>query len=212
MKSFFPALLLLLAMPLLLAATPADKCLNQIKNAIETGDSAAFEQLVDMDGILSNILDVFLVEAARPENATRIPPMLALMFSQAANQPAIRNLLLQEARSFVSNGISSGAFAGRQPKTGAQQGWLAPLFANASIGRKEIGGEGQSVGDGKNGWYLPFSVHDYGNGNDYPVLGHFTPSENGARLTGIGNLEQLFAQIQQEAAGLDGNAQAVPAP
>lgn len=199
MKIFCLVLWLLMCLPLFAAAGQPDQCLNSISAAIDAGDSATFERLVDVDAILSQALDVFLSEASRQENARQLPPMLTLMLSQAASQPDLRNLLLREARSFIIDGVASGAFAGKKLPGATQQGLLAPLFAHASIGRKEVRGVGKPVDDGENGWRLPFSVHDYGNGNDYAVIGHFTAVYNGARLTGIENLEQLFSQILREA-------------
>lgn len=179
----------------------ANKCLAAISSAIDAGDTAAFNRLADMDAILNQSLDVFLVHAAKPENSSAIPPMLALMFTQAANQPTVRALLLQEARAFLLNGIATGAFAGKTLSAAQQQSLLAPLFARASIGRKEIRSLGKAVEDGENGFFLPFNIHDFGNGNDYAIVGHFTPGGDGLRLTGIENLEQIFAQIQKEALG-----------
>lgn len=199
------AIFLLCICPHPIYSTPAfsldapNQCLADISNAIENGDANAFGRLADVDAILNQGLDVFLEQAAKPENARYIPPMLALMLSQAASQPAVRALLLQEARSFLLNGISTGAFAGKKLSPAQQQGLLAPLFAHASIARKEIRHLGKAVADDENGWFLPFSIHDFGNGNDYAILGRFTPYNGGLRLTGIENLDQIFAQIQQEA-------------
>ena len=59
-------------------------------------------------------VDLFMKEAAKPENSSLLPPMLALMFSGAAmaedNGLGVRKLLVSEARAFVHNGIASGAF------------------------------------------------------------------------------------------------------
>ena len=86
-------------------------------------------------------------------------PMVALLFTQAASKEGnVRSLLLNETRAFVLNGISSGAFAGRKPSGNTAQGLLAPLFADASTGRKEIKNVGQARRDG-DGWLVPFVVH-----------------------------------------------------
>lgn len=201
---FLPLLLLLFLLPLIPGQTyaaPPDDCLKQIGEAMDNGDAAAFEQLIDIDGILNSSLDLFLAEAQKSENASRLAPMLAILFSQAAGQggQAIRNLLMQEAKAFVLNGVSSGAFAGRKPDSSQAQGMLAPLFANASLGRKEIRGMGEPVSD-DDGWYMPFTVHDYGNDQDYAIVGRFEPVAGGVKLVGIENLDQIFNQIRREAA------------
>ncbi len=203
MRKFFLFFLIFLFFPLSSLAGQPEQCLKDIGRAINAGDAAAFEKLVDVNGILEQALDVFLAEAAKPENAKEMPPMLAVMLAQAAGQPDIRRLLLGEARSFLMNGIASGAFAGKKLDNRAQQCLLAPLFAQASIGRKEIHGIGNPVKDDDNGWFLPFNVHDYGNGNDYAVIGHLTPVDGKLKLTAIENLEQLLAQIRKEASEED---------
>lgn len=174
-----------------------DDCLRQINTAIENGDAAAFEQLVDIDAILAASLDMFLKEARKPANTSKLAPMLAIMLSSQGGE-TVRNLLTQEARAFVLNGISSGAFAGKKLGNGQGHGILAPLFANASLGKKEIRGMGEPVKD-DTGWYMPFSVHDYGNDNDYAIVGRFEPGEGSTRLVSIENLDQIFNQIQREA-------------
>lgn len=181
-------------------ANPPEDCLNEISIAMENGDSAAFMQLVDMDAILDSALDTFLAEIQKPENLPRLGPLLALLLSQASGQggQAVRNLLKNETKSFVINGISTGSFAGKQLSSGQLNGYLAPLFANASTGRKEIRNVGASVADG-DGWLTPFSIHDYGNGNDYPVIGKFVTRDGKTKLIEIENLDQLFNQIRREA-------------
>lgn len=177
----------------------AVNCLKDINAAIDNGDSAAFARLVDVDAILDNALEVFLQEAAKPENASQLPPMLTLMLSQAAGQDAVRKLLLGEFRAFALSGIASGAFAGKKLDNAQQRGLLAPLFANASIGRKEIRNIGEPMEDGEGGWLVPFAVHDFGNDNDYGVIGRIGQGQGGWRLSGVENLDQIFAQIANEA-------------
>lgn len=181
------------------------RCLDSIGRAIDAADSAAFARLVDVDGLVEQALSLFLQELARPENAAQLPPMLALLLSGAGSEGAagegVRALLRNEARAFVLNGVSSGAFAGRQPRGGGQ-GLLAPLFADASLGRKELRADGparRQNGD----WLLPFVLHDHGNGQDYPVLGRFSATASGLRLTGIDNLPELMERIRREAQALE---------
>lgn len=175
------------------------RCLDSIGRAIDAADSAAFARLVDVDGLVEQALSLFLQELARPENAAQLPPMLALLLSGAGE--GVRALLRNEARAFVLNGVSSGVFAGRQPRGGGQ-GLLAPLFADASLGRKELRADGparRQNGD----WLLPFVLHDHGNGQDYPVLGRFSATASGLRLTGIDNLPELMERIRREAQALE---------
>lgn len=183
------------------AANTPEECLAEISEAMEAGDSARFEELIDLNPILESSLDTFLREAAKPENASSLPPMLAMLFTQNAGQAgqAVKGMLIAAARAFVLGGVSSGAFAGRQLDQSQSQNLLTPLFAQASVGRKEIRNIGQAVPDNGD-WLLPFTVHDYGNDQDYPVIGRFRQSGDNIRLAAIENLDQIFSQIQKEAA------------
>lgn len=209
MKSAFSPLLLALLLALLPAygafagdaGAPA-RCLAEVGQAIDKADVAAFERQVDVDAILEQALDLVLQIMSRPETADRMPPLLALVFSQAAGNGGapVRNLLKGEARAFILNGVASGAFAGRKPSGNAAGGLLAPLFADASLGRKEIREVGAATPDGE-GWIMPFVVHDAGNGQDYAVTGRFSPTETGCRLTSVENLGELVERIRQEGLG-----------
>ena len=176
------------------------RCLAEAGRAIDGADAAAFERQVDVDGILEQALALIARDMQRPGSADRYPPLLALVFSQAGARAgggdAVRSLLKSEARAFILNGVDSGAFAGRAPQGGGS-GLLAPLFADASLGRKEIRRIGAATPDGE-GWLLPFVVHDAGNGQDYAVLGRFSPTGDGCRLTAVENLEELFERIRRE--------------
>lgn len=182
---------------LAIAGSPRD-CLLGIATAVEKGDSEAFAQDVDLDAILNQVMTVFLQEVQKTENLPYLPPMLTLMFSQAAGQDTIKQLLLQEGKAFVLNGVASGAFAGKKLAPSQQHGLFAPLFAYASTGRKEI----RDIGDPmktENGLLLPFTIHDYGNDHDYAIIGRVVKDGDKFRLVGIENLDQLFNQIRKEA-------------
>lgn len=180
-------------------AAPPARSLAEAQAAIDNADVAAFERQVDVDAILEQALTLVMEMMARPETADRMPPLLALVFSQAAGGggAAVRTLLKGEARAFVLNGVASGAFAGRKPTGSAAGGLLAPLFADASLGRKEIRQVGPATPDGE-GWIVPFVVHDAGNDQDYAVVGRFSPTETGSRLTSVENLPELVERIRQE--------------
>lgn len=183
------------------AAEPA-ATLDAINRAIDQGDTQSFQKFVDVDGILNDSLNTFLRELKKPEITDRLPPLLTLMFSQAAAQSesgeTLRVLLRDEARAFVLNGVDSGAFAGRKPINANAQGLLAPLFNGASLGRKAITGGGKVVKSG-NSWFMPFTVHDYGNERNYTIKGRFSKNSDGSmRLVGIENIPALLARISAE--------------
>lgn len=189
------------------AADSPQACLESVAQAITDADMTAFEKHVDVDGILQVVVDKLFVEASRPENAAKLPPMLSIMFSGAALADGggrVRKMLRGEAKAFVRNGIASGAFAGRAPgQDYRSEGLIAPLFADASLGRKEIHDIGKARARKDGGWTLPFRVFDAGNGNDYPVVGHFARRDDRVMLVGIDNLNELFTRIAAEAAALE---------
>ena len=177
-------------------------CPQAIGKAIDAADSESFTRLVDLDSIVDEGVTLFLAEMRKPEVARDLPPMLAMMFSRAATEDdmgkSIRTMLVGETRAFILNGVSSGAFAGRNPTGAAQQGMLAPLFADASRGRKEIRSIGQARAIGDALWHVPFVVHDGGNGLDYPIVGLVGLADGKLRLVAIDNLAELFAKIAAE--------------
>lgn len=183
------------------AQTEALECLRNIQAAVDEGDFARFEELVDVDNILNQCLDVFLEEINKKENMTRLPPLITLMLSRMGASDAARQLLLQEIRAFLRYGMESGAFAGKKLAPAAPQGILGPLFADASLGKKEITfiGKPEAV---KDGYSIPFLLHDHGNDNDYGIIGLFQKQDNIWRLTALQNLPELFRQIFEEAAAI----------
>ena len=185
------------------AANDPRQCILEAGGAVDKSDVAAFERQVDVDAILEQALNLFVRRAQDPEAAKDLPPMVALLFTQAASKEGnVRSLLLNETRAFVLNGISSGAFAGRKPSGNTAQGLLAPLFADASTGRKEIKNVGQARRDG-DGWLVPFVVHDGGNGESYDVTGRVTSANGEMRLTSVANMESLLRKVAAESRAVE---------
>lgn len=190
------------ALSLYAADNDAPAVIRSIGDAIDAADAEEFERLVDMEAILNSALDTFIQEASRPENASNLPPMLALLLPQLKapkGQSPVRDLLLGEARNFVLLGISSGAFAGRKADFSNAPGMLAPLFASASMGRKEITEIG-SPHPITNGWIVPFVLYDHDNGNEYPLKGRLEYEGEDLKLKGLENMRQLIYQIGEESA------------
>lgn len=193
-----------LVMALVFSAAPARASeprvvLEQIGDALDSADSEKFAELVDINALVEDALNRGIDFLHSPEIANRASPFLTLTLGQLRGTGGkyLRPMLVGEARAFVLNGVSSGAFAGKKTGAPAQSGVLAPLFANASMGKKEIRGVGDGRPDGDD-YLLPFSIHDYGNDNDYAIVGRFVPTADGYRLARVENLEELFRQILAE--------------
>lgn len=192
---------IMLALSGSLIAMDPQEHITEIGRAIDSGDVEIFTELVDIDAVLNNALDVFVKEASRPENAKHLPPMLALILPrlQVEGASPVKALLLGEAKNFVLSGIASGAFAGRKPDLSKNSGLLAPLFAQASMGRKEI----RNIGKPSKidtGWLIPFVIYDYDNENEYPVKAFLEYRGTDLKLTGVENMRQLIYQIGEESA------------
>jgi hypothetical protein len=185
------------------AGTDPRQCILDAGKAVDNANVDAFERLVDVDAILEQALELFVRRAQNPETAKDLPPMVAILFTQAASKEGnVRSLLLNETRAFVVNGVSSGAFAGRKPSGKAAQGLLAPLFADASTGRKEICNVGQARRDSQ-GWLVPFVVRDGGNGESYDVTGRVTSVNGDMRLTSVANMDDLLRRVAAESRAVE---------
>ena len=183
------------------AETPHE-ALIRAAEAMDSGDGSTFQSLVDLDSVIGKTLDAFIEETAKPDNKKILPQAVIFIFSQAADPgfkgQTMRRLMTSEAKAFVLNGVTSGAFAGKKLKSGSEAGILAPLLTNVSMGRKEIRGVGDGRPDGED-FILPFYLHDYGNDQDYAVVGRFHPDGDSWKLTAIENLPQIFEQLRREA-------------
>ena len=85
-----------------IAAADPRQCIMEAGSAVEKSDVVAFEKQVDVDAILEQALNLFVRRAQDPEAAKDLPPMVALLFTQAASKEGnVRALLLNETRSFV---------------------------------------------------------------------------------------------------------------
>lgn len=199
-KLILPAILLgyLMFSTSALCVTDVEHTLAEIQAAIDAGNAAQFEELVDVNGILANGFDRFLQKISAPENSTQIPPMLSLMVSGLASNPSMRQLLLAQTRAFILNGITTGAFSGNTRGSAPNSGNIGQLFSDISTGRKELTpmGNAEKV---EGGWLLPFMLHDYGNGRDYGIIGYFEKSQNQYRLMDVRNMNELFDILLQEA-------------
>lgn len=178
------------------------RCLSEITYALENADPVSFERLVDLDVIIEQAVDHFLREASKPEIAAQLPPMLTLFFSQAVSEGKggpLQSLMIMTARSFILDGVSSGAFGGRATNSNST---ITPLFANASQGRKEICDIGEyrlyTLGDNSKNWLVPFKIHDIDNGRTYPIIGRIEQKDKTFRLIGVENLAELFLLLQRE--------------
>lgn len=184
-------------------ASTAAQALNVVQHAIDSGDVPLFERHVDVDALVAAAVDYFVSDAQTPEGKARLSPVVAMIISSVGSsedaQKTLRALIGREARNFVVYGVQSGNFAGTQrDNVPPPDGLLAPLFADASMGRKEIQGVSAPRVAGKD-TLIAFRVYDYGNGRSYPVTGRMRLVGKQWRLVGVENLPALAEQVRREA-------------
>ncbi len=176
------------------------ECVVRAGNAIDNADAELFTQNVYLDAMIAQGLEDFFAEVKKPEVARDLPPILALFLSRVQDpeqKKNIQKLLATEVRAYILDGVASGAFAG-QRKQAAARGILAPLFANASTGRKELIqiGEGRSETEG---WIVPCTLLDYGNGMEYPIDALVQDVDGRFKITAVRNLPEIFVRLREEA-------------
>lgn len=203
-RNFFQILLIFYCITfnsLVYAADKPENTLWEIQNAIDEANGSEFQNQVDLQPILQNLLNSFLKYCKKPDSALAGNVLIKLFTEQLEASPAIKDLCLKEAETFVLNGINSGAFAGRPVNPANLSGLLSPIFANTSMGKKQIisVGEAKKANGEGNIYLIPFVLHDYGNENDYPIIGEFEQTgKNIWRMINIVNIDDLVAQIASE--------------
>ncbi len=195
----FSLSLALQAAPAQAGSTPV-QTLHDIQQALDTGDQAFFDASINMESLIGQCVDIFIEDAGKADQKT-LPPVLALMLSTVTqNETArktLRNTLVGEAAAFVRYGVRSGAFGGKEIQTEQPGGLLSTLFADASMGRKEIVNIGKPVEE-SGAVYVPFTLKDHGNGKSYPVEAWLREENGSWRVIGLRNVRTLVRIIRGE--------------
>ena len=192
-----------------LAATPA-QALAEVQRAVDGNDEVLLEKFVDLRAIIARGVDVFVAEYAAHPPAGEGDPLLDMLSgglgdeSGSAVSPAVKLLLVEEARRFVVRGVASGQFSGRPPSAGRElpePGILSALFADVSTGRKELRGvRVQRVGDDRS--TAAATVFDHGTGRGYPVILALSRQAGGFwKVTDVQNLEDIVRLVRRETGG-----------
>jgi len=121
---------LFVAEPLGFAASVAQKpeaSIAMLQQAINTRDLDLAEQYLDIDGVITKIIDILLTEedVAKSLNNGVLTIGLALAISADANTAAaFKEFLQSEAHEYVRHGVVSGAFSGTLSKDASTYGGL----------------------------------------------------------------------------------------
>lgn len=168
--------------------TDPRSCLETMELAVETRNADLFDRQADIEGLAKQVFAEIEQMAGDEQLARWLPPLVTLLASQGALTSSLTSgFLAGEVRSFVLYGVGSGAFAGQKVPGYTSESMLSPLFDMVSMGRKELRDMG-----------VPFSVRDHDNGNTYRVVGLFTATGGGYRLTSLENVRDLIIQIGLE--------------
>ncbi len=185
------------------AGTDPISTIKDVQKAIDTADDVLFEASVDMDSLIGQCVDIFVEDAVKGNASYALPGFLTMALAAAGQSEQAQQMLTATLRSevgaFVRYGVRSGTFAGKKVETTSPSGFLAPLFADTSTGRKEIHSIGQPIAE-SGAFYVPFMLKDYGNGNDYPVEVWLRQQEGSWRVIGLRNVRTLVRIITEEKA------------
>ena len=195
-------LLSALAVPAQAGELAPEQVVRNLQKAMDTADVALLDQCADVEQVLGQAVDIFLKDLQATDKQGSLPPVLAMMLSQLTSSESarvsIRGLLQREAAEFVRYGVRSGNFAGKPREAAPPSGMLAPFFADASLGRKEVRHIAPALRQGDVA-LVAFEVLDHGNGNTYPVQAELHRADGAWRIVGLPNLPALIDQIRAEA-------------
>lgn len=179
-----------------------EQVVRNLQKALDTADTNLLNQSADVEAVLGQAVDVFLRDIQSTDAQASLPPLLAMLISPLNSSPTAKNTiratLQKEASEFVRYGVRSGNFAGKPRETTPPSGLLAPAFADASLGRKEVRDIGPATRQGDVA-VVPFSVLDHGNGRSYPVQAELRRTDSQWRIMGLANMPALVKQVRMEA-------------
>ena len=175
--------------------------LAQVQQALDSRDSALFERRVDVDGLVTQgvaLLEERLREA--DTNGRTLPPALALMAGSLRNPslaPAVREMLIRELSAFVRSGIASGSLNGGSRQQARSDGMLARFLPAISTGRKTLRAHSAPRME-QEGCVMTATLHDAGNGSDYPLELFMQPEDDAWKVRQVRNMRALLKQLEAE--------------
>ena len=200
MRAFFfimltlAALLAFAAAPAFAAATP-EGTVPLLQKAIDGSDAALLEKHMDLDSVINKATDFVLADPTALKAAQQTPAVALLIAGMGSDPKAkavLKKILVQETRGFVTQGVSTGAFAGKKASGKSKDGGLlSPLFADASKGRKEFGPAKlleRKGGSAK----VATSLYDAGAKERYPLELRLEEQQGVWRVIEVMNIKQLI--------------------
>lgn len=147
-----PAFWVILALFLYFTCSPASaaskaapgpaESIRMLQQGIDNKDLALVEKYLDIDSVVGKAMDHLLADQEILQEAGKNPAIAIVLAlgGNAGSNEALRSLLTSEARSYVSHGVSSGAFAGKPGKNAsAYQSLFGKVFRGGEKDRKRFG-------------------------------------------------------------------------
>lgn len=199
--------LFFLAVPTLALETPQES-LTALQQAVDQNDAVSFEKYVDMRGLISKGVDLFVQDLRAHPPAGEGDPLLEMLGagldSQASGVAAqsMRRLLVEEIRKFAIRGVASGSFSGRPSRQEIlpDGGIFSALFADISMARKEL----RSVRVWPEGSRARATaqLYDFGLKRSYPLQLRLAAQPDGFwKVVDVENMADLIRMVRKEAEG-----------
>lgn len=194
---FLFTLLVLLAFPAISAfAASPESTIPLLQKSIDSSDAALLEKHMDLDSVINKATDFVLADPTALKAAQQTPAVALLIAGMGADPKAkamLKKILAQETRSFATQGVSSGAFAGKKPSGKSNDsGLLSPLFADASKGRKEFGPAKLLERNGGSA-RVSTTLYDAGAKERYPLELRLEEQQGVWRVMEVINIRQLIS-------------------
>lgn len=198
-------LLFFLATPGLALETP-EESLAAIQHAVDQNDAALFEKYVDMRGLISKGVNLFVQDLRAHPPAGEGDPLLEMLGaglnSQASGAAAqsMRFLLVEEIRKFAIRGVASGSFSGRPSSQNVlpEGGLFSVLFADISTARKEL--RSVRIWPDQEPVRATAQLYDFGLKRSYPLQLRLAPQPDGFwKVVDVENMADLIRMVRKEA-------------
>ncbi|SBW04842.1 conserved exported hypothetical protein [uncultured delta proteobacterium] len=181
------------------AAGPEDS-IRMLQQGIDTKDLSVVETYLDIDGVVAKGLTQVLADPELVNEAAQNPAiaMVLALGGNAATNEALRSLLVSEARSYVTYGVVSGAFAGKPEKTATPyQGVFGKVFRGGEKDKK-VFGPAKVKQSGKNGAVVTTVLADGTKGRAYPLELRMARQEGVWRVVEVANAADFMRKSKEK--------------
>lgn len=178
---------------------PAES-VRMLQKGIDGKDLDQVEKYLDIDAVVNKAVDQILADEDilyEAEKNPAIAMVLALGGNAGAND-ALRSLLFSEVRSYVSHGVTSGAFAGDPEKNaGTYQSLFGKVFRGGDKDRKRFG-PASVQSRNENTAVVATTLMDGVKKREYPLELQLENQKGVWRIVGLNNRPVLVRKAKEE--------------